>query len=463
MVGRSFKVGLAGTFDVENFGDLLFPLIARRELEQRLGEVELHCFSYQPRAEPAWPYAVQSVTELPRLAPGLDALLIGGGFLVRFDKVVAAGYVPPSAEIHHPTGFWLSPALICQQHGVPVLWNAPGANYDDIPPWAESLLTLALSQSPYVAVRDERSRAALARFAAGRPIEVVPDTVFGLAGSLPEQTAADLTRLKDACGLSGPYIIIQPVRGLDACHRFLERHAARLHGYQLLSLPMGPVNGDSDALPAPDLPGMVRLPVWPPPLVIAQLIRQAAAVIGPSFHLAIAALTAGVPVFTPADLSCGKFSGLLGFDGIHPVPAGPDEDPEPFLSRLGRTAVPPQVDAAIERLKLHWDGIAAAIRAGRTDGALAFGRFWQSLPGLLEGHAARSAAAAAAAQELAAARETLGAERAAAASRIAELRRLVAMARTEIAVRDRRIAQLLSSTSWRLSAPLRFVGRRLGR
>ena len=30
------RIGIVGTFDIENFGDLLFPLVARRELEERL-------------------------------------------------------------------------------------------------------------------------------------------------------------------------------------------------------------------------------------------------------------------------------------------------------------------------------------------------------------------------------------------------------------------------------------------
>lgn len=35
MRGRGYQVGVVGTFDVENYGDLLFPLIAREELAER--------------------------------------------------------------------------------------------------------------------------------------------------------------------------------------------------------------------------------------------------------------------------------------------------------------------------------------------------------------------------------------------------------------------------------------------
>jgi lipopolysaccharide transport system ATP-binding protein len=419
MSGRKYQVGLVGTFDVENYGDLLFPLIAEAELKERLGEIEIRCFSYGARTEDRWPFPVTSVTELPRLAAGLDGLLVGGGFLVRFDKGVAPGYGPPPG-IHHPTGYWLSPVLIAHQHGVPVLWNAPGVDYENLPSWADPLMELAFSSSSYIAVRDEPSRAALTRFVDRDRIDVVPDTAFGLGcrgGAPPTSELDGLRHLREAVGLTGPYIIIQGVRNLGNCQRFLKRHADRLRGYRLLALAIGPVNRDDTAVLDPGLPGLVTLPSWPPPLVLAELIRQAEAVIGPSYHMAITALTAGVPVFSPVDLGSGKFPGLMGFDTIYPSPGEHGSDPDWFFSRLGRTAASPQVGAAIGRLAVHWDRIAAVLRGGATATEVAVGRFWQSLPGLLE----------------------------------------------EAEVRGRRIADLEGSTSWKVTAPFRFVGRYLGR
>lgn len=430
MKDRELQVGLVGTFDVENYGDLLFPLIAGTELAERLGPVKLHLFSYGAKTPDEWPFPVTSVTELPRIAAGLDGLLVGGGFLVRFDKGVAPGYGPPPG-IHHPTGYWLSPALIALQHGVPVIWNAPGVDYEDLPAWADPLMELAFSSSSYIAVRDEPSRAALARFAEPDRLAVVPDTAFGLARRLAAPPTPELERVRQAAGLTGPYIIIQGARNLGACQLFLKRHVDRLRGYRLLALPIGPVNSDDTSVLDAGLPGLVTLPSWPHPLLMAELIQRSEAVIGSSFHLAITALTAGVPVFSPIDLSLWKYPGLLGFEAIHPVP-GEDSEPDWFFSRLGRIAASPRVDAAVDRLAVHWDRIASVLQGGKTCTGAAVGRFWQSLPDVLEKAALRREAESAA-------------------------------LKAEIAARDRRIADLEESTSWKVTAPFRFVGRRLGR
>jgi len=423
MSERDWQIGLVGTFDVENYGDVLFPLIAEAELAERLGSVKLHCFSYEAKTAQEWPFPVTSVTELPRLAAGLDGLLVGGGFLVRFDKGVAPGYGPPLG-IHHPTGYWLSPALIALQHDVPVLWNAPGVHYEDLPAWADPLMELTFSSSSYIAVRDEPSRAALTRFVGRDRIDLVPDTAFGIGRRLGAPPSFEFRRLRDAAGLTEPYIVVQGVRTLGACQPFLKAHPDRLRGFRLLALPIGPVNSDDTAVLDPGLPGLLTLPSWPQPLLMAEIIRHAEAVIGPSYHLAITALTAGVPVFSPQDLSAGKYPGLAGFDTIYPLPEE-RSDPDWFFSRVGRTAVSPGVDAAVERLTIHWDRIVEILRRGATDTSVAVGRFWQSLPGVLEAAALRSKA--------------------------------------EVAARERRILSLEKSTSWKLTAPFRFVGRRMRR
>ena len=384
MKKSKWEIGLVGTFDVENYGDLLFPLLAEAELTERLGPVTLHRFSYNPKTPPDWPYEVTSLTELPRLVSRLDGLLIGGGFIIRFDKDVAAGYGPPTPAIHHPTGYWLTPALMALQHGVPVAWNAPGMHCNDIPQWADPLVKLAFSLSRYIAVRDLASRAALLPYADNSPIAVVPDTAFGITRLLGDKRSNEYVELCKAADLTGPYIIIQPSVCLDPFLGFVQNHAERFKDVRFLVLPIGPVLGDDVGLVGNHLPGLVHLDQWPHPLLLAELISRAEAAVGHSYHLAITALAFGVPVLTPQDLGIGKYSALLGFDGISSFIGKSASDPFWLNTRIGRTAPSAAARATLGQLGDHWDRIAEVIRDGPSDNQPAFNQFWQSLPGYME-------------------------------------------------------------------------------
>ena len=429
---RVWQVASFGTFDVENYGDMLFPLIAEAELAKRLGSVKLHRFSYNAKEPPGWPYTVTSVTELPEVAGRLDGVLIGGGSIIRFDKEIAPGYGPSTPMIHHPTGYWLTPALIALQHGIPLIWNSPGMHGDNIPPWADTLMEQALGNSRYIAVRDKLSQAVLARFVGESRVAVVPDTAFGISRLIDERRAsAELCRLREASGLADPYIIIQAITGLDPFLRLIKNHSQLFRDFRFLVLPIGPVLGDHESILGDDLPGLVRLPAWPPPLLLAELISRAAAVVGHSYHLAVTALAFGVPVFTSADLSFWKYTALSDFETIFSLPKETDIDPQWFIARLGKRCPSQAACAALDQLAHHWNRIATILREGAAATQPALNRFWQSLPNLLEA--------------------------------ADEQGKLLAQARAEIVARDERIRTLYNSPSMRVTAPLRFLIRNLKR
>jgi lipopolysaccharide transport system ATP-binding protein len=324
------------------------------------------------------------VTELPGQASNLDAVLIGGGFVIRFDKEVAPGYKPPISEIHHPTGYWLTPALIALHHGIPLIWNAPGMHCNEIPRWAEPLMDVAFSNSSYIAVRDEASRSSLLRFAANADISVTPDTAFGVARLLDERTSAECKQLRERLGLRERYILVEAASGLESFVRFFKDRGREIGQLQVLALPLSPVLGEDPALVVSLLPDALSPDEWPRPLVLAELIRNAEAVVGHSYHLAITALVHGVPVFTPADLSRGKYSALAKFDAMHQLPVDGVIDPKWVASRMGRTAPSAEIDSCCRQLSAHWNRVAGSIMQGSDVPHPDVNRFLQSLPGLLE-------------------------------------------------------------------------------
>nr|WP_283939141.1 polysaccharide pyruvyl transferase family protein [Pseudomonas sp. T1.Ur] len=453
---HAWQLAIFGTFDVENYGDLLFPIIAEAELGRRLGPVELHRFSYHEKRRPEWPYAVTSLTELPDMAASLDGVLIGGGFLIRFDKVVAHGYGPPTADIHHPTGYWLTPALIALQHAIPVIWNAPGMHCNDVPAWARPLLTMALEQSQYVRVRDALTRDTLGALTQQADIDVLPDTAFGLPRLIDgQQPSAEFIRLREHAGLTGPYIVIHAIHVVESFVKLFENHPEAFQDYQFLVVPIGPVLGDDPSVIAGRLPGAITLSFWPEPLLMAEIISQAQAVIGHSYHLAITALAFGVPVFCSADLTTGKYTALAGFDSLHALPDPATIDPQWFVARLGKTRPSLAAQAAADQLVDHWDRVAAIIRQGKTSSQPVLGAFLQHLPNLLEAAAegGEPALAESLIRPVVPEPGTLEPP-----PNLAQQQRIVQLSQ-QLALSDARMLELQNSNSFRMTAPLRSIAR----
>lgn len=382
---RPWRIGIFGTFDVQNYGDLLFPILAEMELSQRLGSVELIPFSYHAKSLEDWPYKVASLADLPDMAIELDAILIGGGFIIRFDSFVAPGYVPTEAWIHHPTGYWLTPALIGVQLGIPVIWNAPGMHCNEMPQWSHPLLSLVLQCSSYIAVRDEPSKKALEQFVDHDRVKLVPDTAFSLGQHMNGHPAQEKARiLREQLGLKKPYIVIQATQNLEKFTDHIKRFRSELPDLEFLLLRLGPVLCDHESFIDRELPNTYSLAEWPSPMVLAALVAESEGVAGHSYHLAITALCAGIPVFTPSDLSVGKFTALSRFRTVYPLSTMDCDDPRWLSSRIGRMSPLDLMENARDEVKQHWDQVADSIKSSCSSSKIAMNKFLMSLPFLLE-------------------------------------------------------------------------------
>ena len=266
-------------------------------------------------ARTSWPYDVRPLSELVANVRELDLLVVGGGHLVRFDEDVAHGYWPAEAGLHHPTAYWLMPTIVAASQGVPVAWNGLGAS-PDTPGWAEEILRLAVQASTYVSVRDHESAAELWRLATGARIHVVPDSGFGIRRLLPEHESDAFRRFVDAAGVARPYVIVQPSPHFEPHAERLTEALAGLQtdGLSVVVVPIGPSIGDRLEL----LPAAGTVPaagLLDRPLLVAELIARAEAVVAQSFHLTIVALTAGVAVNRIGREPHGKNALLSEFPG----------------------------------------------------------------------------------------------------------------------------------------------------
>jgi spore maturation protein CgeB/GT2 family glycosyltransferase len=384
-------VGMVGTFDVANYGDLLFPEIAAHELSARLGAVDLRRYSYRAMSAPPWCYPVRPVDTLADELGELALLVVGGGHLVRFDKAVAPGYTPTTGATHHPTGYWLVPTLLAASAGVPVAWNGVGAS-TQTPAWAGELLGATLRCTDYVSVRDPVSLEELHGAAPDVRARLVPDPAFGVRSLLDGLGAEWSAAVRKRWGLDAPYVIVQPSTRLGAVGDTIRSavEAARAAGRTIVELPISPALGDRPGLLG-ELGGTVIAP-WPSPVEIAALIGGAEAVVAHSLHLTITALVHGVPVMRATATTGTKYEQLAGFAGVQLFTAELGNLPE-LLATSRRGDPAPDVVERAGQLQVHWDAIAdlVASRDGsserRTAAPAALGRLLEALPTMVEGAA----------------------------------------------------------------------------
>ncbi len=240
---KQTTVGIVGTFDVENYGDLLFPLMAQAALSRRDRSVKILPFSPNSRSASLWPFAVYSAADIPQYLPDLSALLIGGGQLIRFDK----GYpVAVDENSKLPLAYWLIPAALGAMIGKPVIWNAIGVWTDSPPaPWYDDVVATVLSASHFIGVRDEASQQHLAKTAPAVDIQLIPDTAFSISRVWPlQEESKEYKQWRASLGLEGRYIAIQAHQTLEQFRPELDDLLRKMGGIPSVILPICWCHGD---------------------------------------------------------------------------------------------------------------------------------------------------------------------------------------------------------------------------
>ena len=390
------RIALFGTFDVDNYGDHLFPRVARHEFGRRLPDAVVTPFAPYGRlhptglddgrpAEPLGPWT-------PERAAGLAAahhlVVVGGGELIHLhDPLLAAVYETTPDELLRlaPSRFFvegLGPEL---EADCPVVWHGVGV------PWAPgeeaaARLRGALGPRPYVTVRDRHSAERLAAAGVERPVDVVPDSALLLDRIMsPSSLRARLDRLRAAGGYpasGSPALVVQ---GCDLLLPHLEGVVAAVDGWlaaqpvppEIVALETGRCRGDADF--ADRLARALgsrrtwRLPDARTVEDIAAAVAGGELFLGSSLHGAITALVYGRPfvlLHLFGDAKLDGFGDLTGLDRLVVHHAGDI----PKGLRAAAEPVPvgllPELQA---RVDVHFDrlaDLAAERAAARADGGV---------------------------------------------------------------------------------------------
>lgn len=363
-------VFLTGTFDVANYGDLLFPLVAAERLRAHGFDV----VPVSPTAQrPGYSDAMAPVSADQMLSdPALDpsGVLVGGGYIlmtqptVGLERYAAAGV----AETAYPS-LWIGAALAAAVRDVPLVWNAPGAPFPFASRRRDETILPALAACDYASVRDARSAALFG--AAGGELAVVPDTALDLPRVWPREELMASRRAWLAQENLPPDTRTLAVHvraralGAPAEVAALIEALARKGGLRPLLLVLGRELGDDRVAQRISSEMAIAHSV----VGSASSLRELAAAIagsslyvGGSFHGYVTAAAYGVPGVMVAVPAHGKFSGLLA-QLARPRDLARDwrsafARGEEHLSGAGGGQMPASVHEALDA---HWNRIVAAL------------------------------------------------------------------------------------------------------
>lgn len=373
MDGKKYRLIITGSFDCENFGDLLFPLVLRKYLEDRNVLQELFLFSpsacNMPFYEDIKVYSIYTMKEFLDTHE-IDAVIVGGGDLIRLDDKIGKSYTRGSDARAH----WAEPVIRAREKGIPVLFNCPGVPYRFHNGNKDFVRTI-LEQVDYLSVRDEYSREYLMECGINSPIHVSVDTVVGIRQLYPqEQMDAIYQRLsKEGWLADQPYILFQMNES-----SFQEEHYAILAdfldriqaetSYKLCFMPIGYEHNDDIALLK--LKDKCSSDICFPkhklhPTEMIALISHAQMFIGSSLHGAIISYAYGtrfMEIMTGFSTKIRGFCRMLGAENL--VVDIQDSLWEKFQAALQEDQVLAPLDNMLENIEHHLNEMIWRIEAG---------------------------------------------------------------------------------------------------
>lgn len=349
-----------GTFDVENYGDLLYPLLFRHVLKSR--QASLQVCHYSPTAGEAPQQAGFETHSLKTLFDGSAdprTCVVGGGDLLRTDWDVVASHYATNSRVsfdglrrsigplnaleylsrgkiagldstafyaHRFRNRWMNypavgPFLIDAENlpaGSTVSYLSCGVPHD-FSPVERSGVRRILDQARFIYLRDEQSAEKLQRAGVECEIHVAPDLAVTLSDQFDRAEQAH--RAQEILSRSGVDRVrsllcfqCQPYPGFDEEEiiKQLRRYQERSNSSVVL-LPVGHCHGDQEFLQslAWRSGGAFKIARFSSIIDIMSVIAASDLFVGTSLHGNITAVSFGIPHLfgpLPVDKAAGLFS-----------------------------------------------------------------------------------------------------------------------------------------------------------
>lgn len=370
--------------DVINYGDQLFPLISKQQLAARLPNLEMTCFAptgnsaLPPGGPPVFPLGLDNTPESAQrreyFARHFDAILIGGGDILRFDRVEPGYTFSEDRQVPRPYHPFLD--FLWEYEKQPnVLWNCVGAT-SPFESTRRLLVRKACSHVGYMSVRDEVTRGYLLEAGVEGEIHVVPDTGILLAelirSRVSEEKARELLASRGVGSDARGVLCFQCAPGFlrDGEKTVAQalRRVADEHDLEVVLLPVGLCHGDLDALRRVQVASGERFTLVEGiegPLEIGAVIGACDYFVGSSLHGNLTALSFAIPhLIVNHPGRSAKLEGLAQLARLEDFRIAEWRDLNEALERLmvePRGRWKETADGLKARVSQHFDHLAALI------------------------------------------------------------------------------------------------------
>lgn len=286
------RIAFTGVFDIDNYGDHLFPIIFADNLRRRHIEAELFLFSpfsgeqgfgqHQPI------YALRDL-EYYHKQYHFDAIVVGGGEILHFFSFQQKNH--QGDKVNYPIyETWLNPSLVGKKYGIPVIWNNPGCPFE-FKGYQKYIAENLVKDVSYLSVRNQFSYDEIRKISGNVHLSV--DTAFDLPNVYPK---SDLKR-----PIGKKYVVFHCNHyiGKDYYEEALEELLLLSKEYEVVLLPLAYTNDDHEIAQRLYDDSNKKFVLIDKELSMKQIVSYFAYTdlyIGVSFHGAISAFSYGNPV-----------------------------------------------------------------------------------------------------------------------------------------------------------------------
>lgn len=343
-----------GTFDVDNYGDLLFPKI----LEWRLRSADIEHIS------PTSGRSRFSDSAESKAAPTLPptAAITGGGNIVRFNRTSVDIYFD-CARTAYPK-LLIEPAATATRSNVTYMVNAPSIAARTLSRVEKVLLSRILKAASYISFRDQQS-VEIASDLTSNKVHLVPDTVFDISRMWPE--------LKKDPQLPSSYAVFHVNSRYggapESVAKAIEEFSAKT-GLKVVLLPIGPCHGDCEyAQRVYELIGSPSEVFDEFNLkAFAKTIAQSAIYLGSSMHGFITAASYNIPCGLVLERQyMNKFDGVLDALDMHNNVVFETWQGACEVGAMLKTPTPEALAKIFQDLDQHWINVGSCVGLGNSE------------------------------------------------------------------------------------------------